>query len=458
MPDGRSAFLYVIMKRFGGIASSMDTATYMEVTAERLRLLLRALQHRNYRLFFFGQTLSLIGTWMQQIAMSWLVYRLTGSATLLGVVGFATQIPTFLLAPIAGVLADRWNKHRLMLGAQALAMLQAVVLTVLVLGGMVQVWHIVVLSLFIGMVNAFDIPARQSFLIEMIERREDLGNAIALNSSMMNGTRLIGPSIAGVLIAVAGEGICFLLNAVSYLAVIAALLAMRVKPKAAPAGGASILHELREGISYAYHFSPIRSILMLIALVSLVGIPYTVLLPVFAREILHGEAHTYGFLMAAAGTGAFASALLLASRRSVLGLGKVIPLAAAVFGVALSVFAFSRSLWLSLLLLFTTGLGMMAQIASSNTILQTIVDDDKRGRVMSLFTMSFMGMTPFGSLLAGALADRIGVTYTLLIGGLICAAGAVVFASRLRTLRDHIIPVYREKGILPNGRPHAPEK
>jgi len=427
----------------------MTIESYTEKAAERIRLLMRALQHRNYRLFFAGQTLSLIGTWMQQIAMSWLVYRITGSAMLLGVVGFASQIPTFLLAPFAGVLADRWNKHRVLLWAQTLAMLQAIVLTVLVLGNMVQVWHIIVLSVFIGMVNAFDIPARQSFLIEMIERREDLGNAIALNSSMMNGTRLIGPSIAGILIAAVGEGICFLLNALSYLAVIAALLAMRVKPKKEKGGSKSILHELREGISYAYHSAPIKAILMLIALVSLMGIPYTVLLPVFARDILHGEAHTYGFLMAAAGTGAFASALLLASRRTVLGLGKFIPIAAAVFGVAVAAFAFSRVLWLSLALLFVAGLGMMAQIASSNTILQTIVDDDKRGRVMSLFTMSFMGVAPFGSLLAGALADRIGVTYTLLAGGLVCTAGAAIFASKLRMLRDHIIPVYRRKGILP---------
>jgi len=410
---------------------------------------MRALQHRNYRLFFGGQTLSLIGTWMQQIAMSWLVYRVTGSALLLGVVGFASQIPTFVLAPVAGVLADRWNKHRVLVWTQTLSMLQAVVLTVLVLGNIVQIWHIVALSVFIGMVNAFDIPARQSFLIEMIERREDLGNAIALNSSMMNGTRLIGPSIAGVLIAALGEGICFLLNAVSYLAVIAALLAMRVKPNISKSGGKSIIHELHEGISYAYRFPPIKAILMLIALVSLMGIPYTVLLPVFARDILHGGAHTFGFLMAAAGIGAFVSAILLASRKSVLGLGKIIPIAAAVFGLAVAAFAFSRSLWPSLALLFIAGLGMMAQIASSNTILQTLVDDDKRGRVMSLFTMSFMGMAPFGSLLAGALAGKIGVTNTLFIGGVGCIVGALIFASQLSMIREHIIPIYRQKGIIP---------
>jgi MFS family permease len=427
----------------------MNFEKYIEKAAERTRLLMRALKHRNYRLFFGGQTLSLIGTWMQQIAMSWLVYRITGSALLLGVVGFTGQIPTFLLAPVAGVLADRWNRRRLLLWTQTLSMLQAATLAALVLFGIVQVWHIIVLSLFIGMVNAFDIPARQSFLVEMIEKREDLGNAIALNSSMVNGTRLIGPSIAGVLIAALGEGICFLLNAVSYMAVIAALAAMRVKPKETQAHKKPILHELREGIHYAYNVMPIKAILLLLAVVSLMGMPYTVLLPVFAKDVLHGGANTFGFLMAAAGIGAFVSAILLASRKSVLGLGKIIPLAAGVFGLGVASFALSRSLWLSLFLLFLAGLGMMAQLASSNTILQTIVDDNKRGRVMSLFTMSFMGMTPFGSLLAGVLAGKIGVTNTLLLGGSTCFLGALIFASKLRMLRDRIRPIYEKMGIIP---------
>ena len=410
---------------------------------------MRALQSRNYRLFFGGQSLSLIGTWMQQVAMSWLVYRLTGSSLLLGVVAFAGQVPSFLLAPVAGVLADRWNKHRVLLWTQSLSMLQAAVLTALVFTEQVQVWHIVSLSLVLGTVNAFDIPARQSFLIEMIEKREDLGNAIALNSSMVNGTRLIGPSVAGIVIAAFGEGVCFLLNAASFLAVIAALAAMHVNVKAAQTVRTSVLHELREGLTYAYNFPPIRSILLLLALVSLMGVPYTVLLPVFARDVLHGGAHTFGFLMAAAGLGAFVSAILLASRRSVVGLGRIIPLASGLFGIAIVAFSLSRSLWLSLPLLFLAGLGMMAQIASSNTILQTVVDDDKRGRVMSLFTMSFMGMAPFGSLLAGALAGRIGVTATMVLGGSLCCAGALVFARNLRSLREHILPLYRQKGIIP---------
>jgi MFS family permease len=426
----------------------MNVESTIEKAAERMRLLMRALQSRNYRLFFGGQTLSLIGTWMQQVAMSWLVYRLTGSALLLGVVGFAGQVPSFLLAPVAGVLADRWNKHRVLLWTQSLSMLQAAILTALVFAGLVQVWHIIALSLVLGTVNAFDIPARQSFLIEMIEKREDLGNAIALNSSMVNGTRLIGPSLAGITIAAFGEGVCFLLNAASFLAVIAALAAMRVKAKAVQAAKASVLHELREGLTYAYKFPPIRSILLLLALVSLMGVPYTVLLPVFARDILHGGAHTFGFLMASAGLGAFVSAILLATRKSVVGLGRIIPLAAGLFGIAVAAFSLSRSLWLSLLLLFIAGLGMMAQIASSNTILQTVVDDDKRGRVMSLFTMSFMGMAPFGSLLAGALAGRIGVTATMFLGGSLCLVGSLVFARNLRSLREHIIPIYLQKGII----------
>jgi MFS family permease len=425
------------------------SGSYLDKTAERIRLLMRALQSRNYRLFFGGQTLSLIGTWMQQVAMSWLVYRLTGSALLLGVVGFASQVPSFLLAPVAGVLADRWNKRRVLLWTQSLSMVQAAILTALVFADLVQVWHIIALSLVLGTVNAFDIPARQSFLIEMIEKRADLGNAIALNSSMVNGTRLIGPSLAGITIAAFGEGVCFLLNAASFFAVIAALAAMRVKVKPMHTGKASVLHELREGLAYAYRFPPIRSILLLLALVSLLGVPYTVLLPVFAHDILHGGANTFGFLMAAAGLGAFVSALLLATRKSVVGLGKIIPLAAGLFGVAVAAFSFSRSLWLSLLLLFIAGMGMMAQIASSNTILQTVVDDDKRGRVMSLFTMSFMGMAPFGSLLAGTLAGRIGVTNTMLLGGSLCLAGALIFARNLRTLRQHILPLYRKKGIIP---------
>ena len=427
----------------------MNAGKQLEKAGKRLKLMLRALHYRNYRLFFIGQSVSLIGTWMQQVAMSWLVYRLTNSTLLLGVVGFAGQIPTFLIAPFAGVLADRWNRRRLLLATQTLAMLQAAVLAAFVLTGTVQVWQIITLSALLGVINAFDIPVRQSFVVELVEKKEDLGNAIALNSSMVNGARLIGPSIAGVLVATVGEGVCFIINAASYLAVIAAISAIRVKPKHRVEGKKHLLHELHEGFVYAFGFKPIRDILALMGLVSLMGMPYAVLMPVFAREVLHGGAHTFGFLMAAAGVGALASTVYLASRTSVLGLGRVIAAAAMVFGTGLVGFALSRSLVLSLLVLSLAGFGAMAQIASSNTLLQTIVDDDKRGRVMSFFTMSFMGMTPVGSLLAGAAADRIGVRDTLLAGGTACLIGGLLFALNLKSLRKFVRPIYTRMGIIP---------
>jgi MFS family permease len=414
----------------------------------RTRFLLRALRSRNYRLFVAGQSVSLVGTWMQQVAMSWLVYRLTGSAWLLGVVGFTSQVPSFLLAPVAGVLADRWDRRRLLLATQALAMLQAAVLAAVVLAGIVQVWHIVLLSLMLGIVNAFDIPVRQSFVVEMVEDREDLGNAIALNSSMVNGARLIGPAVAGLLVSAVGEGICFVLNSVSYLAVILALAAMRLAPRMPPKQRRRIHQELYEGVSYAFGFPPIRNILLLVALMSLVGMPYSVLLPVFARDVFHGGAHTYGFLMTASGSGALAGTLYLASRKSVIGLGRIIGWAAAMFGAGVSVLALSDSFALSLAALCMAGFGIMVQVASSNTILQTIVEEDKRGRVMSLFVMAFMGMTPFGSLAAGALAGSIGARGTILLGGGACLAGAALFAHHLPAIREKVRPIYVRMGII----------
>ncbi len=426
----------------------MNIGSNLEKGNMRLQLLLRALRSRNYRLFFTGQSISLVGTWMQQVAMSWLVYRLTGSAFLLGVVGFVGQIPTFLLAPVAGVLADRWDKRRLLVATQTLSMLQAAALAFFVLAGTVQVWQIVTLSLILGIISTFDIPARQSFIVEMVDNREDLGNAIALNSSMFNAARLIGPSIAGLLVAAVGEGICFIVNAFSYLAVIVALLAMHLTPGKPEKAWRHILHELREGVGYAFGFSPIRSILLLIALVSLMGMPYSILMPVFARDILHGGPHTFGFLMAASGCGALASTVYLASRKNVLGLGRIIVIATTLFGAGIIAFAFSASLPLSLLFLCLTGFGGMALIASSNTILQTIVEDDKRGRVMSLFTMAFIGMAPFGSLIAGALANTIGARNTLLIGGVSCLIGGALFAVILPKIRKKIRPIYVKMGII----------
>ena len=412
--------------------------------------LLRALRSRNYRLFVAGQSVSLIGTWMQQVAMSWLVYRLTGSAMLLGLVGFTSQIPTLFIAPIAGVLADRWDRRRLLLATQTLAMVQAVFLSVVVLTGVVQVWQIILLSLILGVVNAVDIPVRQSFVVEMVEQREDLGNAIALNSSMVNSARLIGPSIAGLLVASVGEGICFLLNAVSYLAVIMALVAMRVQSGFRhQRQRRHILHELLEGFQYVFRFGPIRSILLLIALISLMGMPYAVLVPVFAKEILHGGAHTFGFLMTAAGSGALAGTLYLASRQSVLGLGRVIVMATVLFAIGIMMFALSKTFVLSLIALTVAGFGAMTLVASSNTILQTILDEDKRGRVMSFFTIAFMGVAPFGSLGAGTMAGIIGPQATLLVGGIGCLAGAVIFAWHLPQIRKMVRPIYRRMGIIP---------
>jgi MFS family permease len=412
-------------------------------------LLLRALSSRNYRLFFAGQGISLIGTWMQQVAMSWLVYRLTGSAMLLGVTGFAGQIPNFLLAPVAGVLADRWNRRPLLIATQGFAMLQALALAIFVLTGTIQVWQIIALSVLLGVVNAFDIPVRQSFIIELVDRKEDLSNAIALNSSMVNGARLIGPALAGVLVATVGEGVCFVINALSYLAVILALAAMRLGPTPARPEPKHFLKELREGFSYAYSVVPIRCILALLGLVSLMGMPYSVLMPVFAKEILHGSAKTFGFLIATTGIGALSSTIYLASRQSVRGLGRVIASATGLFGAGIIGFALSTHLALSLACLYLVGFGGMALVASSNTILQTLVDDDKRGRIMSLFSMSFVGMTPIGSLLAGAAADQIGVQHTLLMGGGVCLVGGLLFARELPALRKYVRPIYIRKGIIP---------
>jgi MFS family permease len=406
-----------------------------------LKLIFRTLRYRNYRLFFAGQCISLIGTWMQQIALSWLVYRLTHSVFLLGMVGFVSQFPTFLFAPFAGVLSDRWNRHHILIFTQSMSMLLAITLAVLVLTEVIAVWHILLLTLFLGCVNALDIPTRQSFVIYMIDKREDLGNAIALNSAMFNGARFLGPSVAGLLIAAVGEGICFLLNGLSYLAVIAALLAMKLSPVHSESMKANMLHDFKEGLAYTFGSQPIRSILLLLALTSFMGVPYAVLMPAFARDILHGGPHTLGFLMSATGAGALLGAAYLASRRSISGLGKIIPITAGIFGMGLIGFSLSRILWFSLLLMFIAGFGIMVQVASSNTLLQTIVDDNMRGRVMSFFAVSFMGMAPFGSLLAGSLAGMMGVANTLMMGGICCVLGATVYA---------------RKGYAFLGPPHKP--
>jgi len=409
----------------------------------------RALRHRNFRLFFGGQSISLIGTWMTRLATSWLVYRLTGSAFLLGIVGFSGQIPTFLLAPFAGVWVDRLNRRHVLIVTQILAMVQSFALAVLTLTKHITIHEIIWLSAFQGMINAFDMPGRQAFLVEMVEDKQDLGNAIALNSSMVNMARLLGPSLAGMVIAVSGEGSCFLIDGISYLAVIASLFAMRLKPAAVKRVTASMLVQLREGWDYVAGFAPIRTILTLFATVSLMGWPFTVLMPVFASTILKGGPHTLGFLMGAVGVGALVSALSLAIRKSVVGLGRMIYISTAMFGVALIFFGMSRNFWLSLFCMLFCGFGMMQQMAASNTIIQTIVEEDKRGRVMSFYTVAFVGMAPFGSLLSGALARAIGAPRTVMFSGACCIAGAIWFFSRLKSIRKLIRPIYINLGILP---------
>jgi MFS family permease len=416
---------------------------------ESWKFALRALRSRNYRLFFTGQSVSLIGTWMTQIATSWLVYRLTGSAWLLGIVGFASRIPSFLLGPFAGVWVDRWNRHQTLVVTQILSMVQSFALAGLALARIITIREIIWLGLAQGIINAFDMPARQAFVIQMVEDRADLGNAIALNSSMVNLARLLGPSIAGVIIAAFGEGYCFLIDGFSYLAVIASLLAMSIATVQKRGAEKPVRQELKEGWNYVTQFVPIRSILLLLALISLVGMQYTVLMPIFAGQVLHGGPHTLGFLMGASGVGALCGAMFLATRKNVLGLGRVLPLAAAIFGTGLIALGLSRLLWLSLLVMLFVGGAMMTQMASSNTILQTIVHDDKRGRVMSFYSMAFLGMAPFGSLLAGALAHQIGAPRTVMISGTICIAGAAWFASQLKAMRDVVRPIYRTLGIIP---------
>ena len=375
------------------------------------------MQYRNYRLFFIGQFISLIGTWMQQIAVSWLVYQMTHSVFLLGLVGFVSQFPTFVISPFAGVWSDRFNRYRILIMTQTLSMIQAIVLAILVLSGVISVWQIILLSLFIGCVNAIDMPTRQSFVIHMIDERKDLSNAIALNSAMFNASRLLGPFIAGVLIAAVGEGICFLINGLSYIAVILALLAMNVSNMKFGFKKSSVIEELKDGFTYVFGDPKIKSILLLVALTSIMGVPFIVLMPAFAKDILHGGPHTLGFLMSALGGGALMGAFYLAARTDVKGLRKIINLAALLFGIGLIGLSLSNYLWISLLMTFIAGFGMMVQVASSNTWLQTNVDDDKRGRMMSFYVVSFMGMAPFGSLLAGSMAGAIGVSNTIFIGG-----------------------------------------
>ncbi|MEN6624320.1 MAG: MFS transporter [Smithella sp.] len=413
---------------------NLNANNFFSKTVSNLKLTFRALRFRNFRLFYSGQFISLIGTWMQQVALSWLVYRLTGSVFLLGFISFISLFPSFVISPFAGVWTDRIDIHRILIWTQSLFMLQALVLAVLVLMDIITIQEIIGLSFFFGCINAFDIPARQAFVIEMIEDRSDLGNAIALNSAMFNATRFFGPSIAGVLIASVGEGFCFLINGLSYIAVIWALLAMQLIHKNGEGKKSSVFAELMEGFLYVFRNQEMKSILLLLALTSIMGMPFFVLMPAFAKDVLHGGAHTLGFLMSSLGAGALLGAFYLASRINFTGLRKKILLSVFIFGFGLIGMSIVHNLW-SLLLVFLSGFGMMIQIASSNTWLQMNVEDDKRGRMISFFAVAFLGVAPFGSLLSGILADKLGVSTTLFIGGMSCILGALLL--RIRNNRKH---------------------
>jgi MFS family permease len=418
--------------------------------AKGLKVVFRSLKYRNFRLFFTGQSISLIGTWIQYIAMPWLVYDISHSVFLLGVVSFTGQIPTLILGSFSGVLTDRWNRYHILIVTQSLAMLQALSLAFIIFYGNIQVWHIILLSILLGCINAFDTPARQSFLVEMVEDKNDLSNAIALNSTMFNGARLIGPSIAGILIATVGEGACFLINGLSYIVVIACLFGMKIKRVRTAVKKNGFKKDLKEGFSYTFGFTPIKYIILLIALFSLTGLPYAVLMPVYAKDILHGGSHTFGFLMGAAGLGAMTGAIYLASRRHVLGLERLIPRAVGLFGLGLIAVSISRNFYLSVGLMAIAGFGMMIGLASCNTIIQTLVEDDKRGRVMSIYTMAFMGAAPFGSLIAGSLATFTSTPFTMALGGFSTLLGAVIFAGKLPQLYKMIHPIYARMGIISN--------
>jgi len=411
---------------------------------------MRALRHRNFQLFFSGQLISLTGTWMQTVAQSWLVYRLTGSSLLLGSVGFASQIPVFLVAPIGGMVADRVNRHKVVISTQIASMVLAFILAALTLTHTVKVWQIFVLAALLGVVNAFDIPGRQSFLVDMVGR-DDLMNAIALNSSMFNGARVIGPAIAGILVARIGEGWCFFANGVSYIAVIIGLLLMRVHcPRRSESD--SPLEDIIEGFRWSSHTGPIRSLLLLLGVVSLVGMPYTVLMPIFADRILHGGARGLGILMGFTGIGALLGALTLALRSGVRGLGKLVSICCAGFGISLIAFSFSKIFWLSAALLIPVGFFIMLQMACSNTLIQSMVPDALRGRVMAVYSMMFMGMAPFGALLGGAMADRLGAPIAVATGGVASIVGAIWFARQLPIFRGEARQLIMAQGMV-GGEP-----
>ncbi len=427
----------------------MTLRSFFPKDFDAVRNIFSSLRSRNYRLYFTGQGVSLIGTWMQKIALSWLVYRLTGSVFLLGLIGFTSLIPTFVLSPFTGVLIDRYDRLHIIILTQVFFMLQAVAMALLVLFDLIEVWQIIVLSLVFGVITAFDAPARQSMVAELIDDPARLGNAIALNSAIFNGARLIGPAIAGIAIAAVGEGICFLLNALSFVAVIAALLRIKIPVKKAVLQSSNFKKSFIDGFHYTFKSVPIRTLISLLAVLSLTGLSFIVLMPAYASEILHGSADTLGYLMSGLGAGALIGAIYMAARRTVLGLGRIISGSTIILGLAIVLSSFSDKLTLSLLVFFFGGLAMILLLSSINTMLQTIVDEDKRGRVMSFYAMALMGTSPIGNLLAGTIASGIGVPHTLIICGTITVVSGILFRLNLPSMRKFVRPIYIDKGILP---------
>lgn len=411
-----------------------------------LKTIFRALNHKNYKIYFFGQITSQVGSWMQHVAMGWLVYRITGSAILLGIVAFASQIPSFILSPFAGIVADRYDRYKILIITQSLFMVQALILAALVLTDSAGVTTIIILSVIQGIIMSFDAPARHAFVVQIVDRKDDISNAIALNSTTFHASRLVGPPVAGFIIAVSNEGICFLINGLSYIMVIGALLMIKVKPLEIPKVHKSAANDIRDGFVYAYRSVPIKAILMMVAFASVIGMPYTTLMPVMARDILHGTSQTFGILMGGAGLGALTGALYLASKTHSRGLFKNMSVAPTIFGLGMIGFSISRTVELSLILLVTGGFGMMTIMASSNTIIQSVVHENMRGRVMSLYTFAFMGLLPFGNLLAGAIAHQIGTPATLFISGILCIGASLFFISKTKSIEPLLKGIYDKNG------------
>jgi len=417
--------------------------------SKAIKNIFSSLNSRNYRFYFTGQGISLIGTWMQNIALSWLVYRLTGSVFLLGLVGFTSQIPTFILSPFTGVITDRYNRLKIMTFAQVFFMLQAFAMAFLVLFNLIEVWHIIVLSIVFGTITAFDAPARQSLVIDLIDDPKDLGNAIALNSAIFNAGRLVGPAIAGVTIAVVGEGICFLLNAISFIAVIVALWQIKIPVKETDIHPKNFRKSFAEGLHYTFQSVPIRTLILMLAILSMIGLPFTVLLPAYAKEILYGGSDTLGYLMSGLGAGALLGAVYMAARKTVLGLSKLLSTSVVILGLSIVLAALSNNIYFSLIVFFFGGISMVLSLSSINTMLQTIADEDKRGRVMSFYAMALLGTTPIGNLLSGTMATAIGISYTFFISGIITVLSGIWLMLNLKTFRKYVNPIYVNKGILP---------